>query len=150
MTGIQKISSIILWVLGGLSIIFAGFYYLGGSVPETIGTQFEEKNFTELVLVWAVILFIIAALTTLIFSLKSIFSSKKALMNFLIILGIGVVLVVISYLLATSDPLTIASIEKEPTSATLRWVGTGLNATYILAVVAFVGILASEVIRAFK
>jgi len=71
-------------------------------------------------------------------------------MNFLIVLGIGVVLVVVSYLLATTDPIVIPTLEKEPTATTLRWVGTGLIATYILAVVAFVGIIASEVIRAFK
>jgi magnesium-transporting ATPase (P-type) len=150
MTGIQKISSIVFLVLGGLSIIFAGFYFLGGSVPETVGTPFEEKNFTSLVLIWALVLFIIAALATLIFSFANIFMNPKVLKGFLIILGLGVVLVLISYFMASSEPLTILNLPKEPTPSTLKWVGTGLNMTYILAIVAFVGIIVSEVIRAFK
>lgn len=152
MTGIQKISSIILWIIGGLSVIFAGFYFLGGSVPETIGTQFEEKNFTTLVLAWAVILFLIAGLATLIFSFINVFENRKAVKGFLVVLVIGLVLFGISYLLASSAAISndVLNIEEPPTAATLKWVGTGLNATYILALVAFVGILASEVIRAIK
>ena len=150
MTGIQKVSSIILTIIAGLSVIFAGLYFLGGSVPETIGTTYEAKNYTSLVLVWAVVLFIIAAAATLIFSFLNIFSNPKALKGFLIGLAIAVVLIAVSYLLASSEPLVIPTLEKEPTASTIRWVGTGLNATYILAVVAFIGIIASEVMRAFK
>ena len=151
MTGIQKISAIVLWIIAGLSVIIAGLYFLGGSVPETIGTQFEEKNFTSLILVWAVILFLIAALATLIFSFMNIFSNPKVIKNFLVVLGIAVVLLVLSFLLASAEPLSVLSPDvPEPTESTLRWVGTGLNATYILALVAFLGIIATEIYRAFR
>jgi hypothetical protein len=150
MTNIQKISSVILYIIAGLSIIFAGMYYLGGSVPETVGTITEEKNYTSLVLVWALILFIIAAILTLAFSIINVISNTKALKGALIILAIAVVLVGISYLMASSAPMEIANLKSPPTAGTFKWVGTGLNATYLLALVAFVGIIASEVIRAFK
>jgi hypothetical protein len=150
MTSIQKISTIILTVIAGLSLIFAGFYFLGGTVEGTEGTPIEEKNFTSLVLVWAVIVFIIAALSTLIYSLINIVTNAKALRGFLIGLGIGAVLVAISYLISSSAPLSLPDAIDVPSEAQLKWVGTGLNATYILAVVAFVGIIASEVMRAFK
>jgi hypothetical protein len=151
MSNIQRISSIILYIIAGVSIIVAGLYYLGGSVPETIGTNFEAKNFTSLALSWALILFIITGISTLLFSFANIFGNGKVVKSFVIVLGLAVVLIVISYLLASSLPLTILNQDIEiPTAATLKWVGTGLNATYILAIVAFFGIIISSVISAFK
>ncbi len=150
MTGIQKLSTVILILIAGLSLIFAGMYYLGGSyIYKEIYTA---KNFTSLVLVWAVVLFLIAGIATLLFSLVNIFSSPKVLKGFLISLGLAVGLVLLSYLLASSAQLpdSIRPENINPTESTLKWVGTGLNATYILALVSFVGIIASEVIRAFK
>jgi NADH:ubiquinone oxidoreductase subunit 6 (subunit J) len=151
MSNIQRISTVIFYILAGLSLIFAGMYYFGGSVPETIGTTYEAKNFTSLVLVWAVILFIITGIATLLFSFAHIFSSGKIMKNFLVVLGLAVVLIVVSYLLASSLPLSILHEDiPTPTATTLKWVGTGLNATYILAILAFFGIIFSEVIRVFK
>ncbi len=151
MSNIQRISSVIFYILAGLSVVFAGLYYLGGSVPETIGTTFEAKNFTSLVLVWALILFIITGVSTLLFSFAHIFSSVKVVKSFLIVLGLAVVLVAISYVMASSLPLTILHEDiAAPAESTLRWVGTGLNATYILAIVAFFGIILSEILRMFK
>lgn len=151
MSNIQRISSIILYIIAGVSIIVAGLYYLGGSVPETIGTNFEAKNFTSLALSWALILFIITGVATLLFSFANIFSNGKVVKSFVIVLGLAVVLIVISYLLASSLPLTILNQDIDiPTATTLKWVGTGLNATYILAIVAFFGIIISSVISAFK
>ena len=151
MSNIQRVSSVILYILAGLSVVFAGLYYLGGSVPETIGTTFEAKNFTSLVLVWALILFVITGVSTLLFSFANIFSSAKVIKSFLIVLGLAVVLVAISYVMASSLPLDILHEDiAVPTGSTLRWVGTGLNATYILAIVAFFGIILSEILRMFK
>lgn len=149
MSSIQKISSVVLYIIAGLSIVFAGMYYLGGSVPETIGTTFEEKNFTSIILIWAVVLFLIAGIATLLFSLFNVFSNPKVVKNFLIVIGFTVVLIIVSYFLASSEPLTNLSVS-EPTASTLKWVGTGLNATYILAIVAFLGIIVSEVYSAFR
>ena len=151
MGNIQRISSVIFYLLAGLSILFAGMYYLGGSVPETIGTTYEAKNFTSIVLVWALILFIIAGVATLLFTFANVLGSAKVIKSFLIVLGLAVVLIAISYLMASALPLDILHEDiAKPTGATLRWVGTGLNATYILAIVAFLGIIFSEVIRIFK
>ena len=151
MTGIQKISSIVLTIRAGVSVIFAGLYFFGGSVPETVGTTLEEKNYTELILIWGVILFIIAALSTLAFSLVNVITNPKALRGFMVGLLVFAVLLGISYLLASSDPINMETVrDLDPSARTMKWVGTGLNATYILAIVAFIGIIASEVVRAFK
>lgn len=144
MSGIQKISSIILWVIAGLSVVFALMYFLGGNVSEFS----DEKKFTSMILTWALILFLVAAVVTLIFSFLNIFTNSKAVKNFLVVLAAAVVLGVISYVMASSETLEVAV--SDPTPGTLKWVGTGLNATYLLAIVAFFGIIFSEIARAFK
>jgi len=147
MSKIQKTAITILWLLAGVSIIVAALYYLGGSVNEVTG----EKRFTGIAMIWTLILFIIAGLATIIFSFVNVFTKPKAFKSFLVILCIAVGLGVISYLMASSAPIqSLLDINKDPSANTLRWVGTGLNATYILAIVAFFGIIASEVLRAFK
>lgn len=150
MSSIQKISSIVLYIIAGISVILAGMYYLGGSVPETVGTTFEEKNFTSIILIWAVILFVITGIVTLLFSLLNVISNTKVVKNFLIVILLAVVLLIVSYFMASSEPLANLSVEKLPTASVLKWVGTGLNATYILAIVSFIGIIVSEVYNAFR
>lgn len=149
MSKIQKTALTILWVLAGVSVVVAGLYYLGGTVDEFTG----EKNFTSVALIWSLILFIIAGIATLAFSFVNVFSNPKTFKSFLIILGLAVGLGIISYLMASAEPiqsLLELNLKNPPTGTTLKWVGTGLNATYILAIVAFFGIIASEVLRAFK
>ncbi|MBN1596705.1 MAG: hypothetical protein JW894_00275 [Bacteroidales bacterium] len=145
MSGIQKISSIILWVIAGLSALIALLYFLGGTANEVTG----EKNFTSVILTWSLILFIITGIATIVFSIYNIFTNPKAVKNFVIILIVAIVLIGISYLMASSEMLELAT-DEIPTSRTLKWVGTGLNATYLLAIVAFFGIIFSEIARAFK
>jgi hypothetical protein len=147
MSKIQSTAATILWILAGVSVIIAGLYYLGGTSDEFTG----EKNFTSIALIWTVILFIVAGLATLIFSFVNIFTNPRAFKNFLVVLAIAVGLGAISYILASPEPIqSLLDVNIDPSSSTLKWVGTGLNATYILAVIAFIGIIASEVLRAFK
>jgi hypothetical protein len=148
MTAIQRISSIVLYIVAGISIVLACLYYLGGSVPDTVGTIVEEKNFTSVILIWAFILFLITGLVTLVISLLNVFTNPKVIKNFLIVLVLAVVLVVVSYFLASSEPLPNLNIEVPPSPFMLKLVGTGLIATFILAGIAFLGIIASEIFRA--
>jgi len=147
MSKIQKTALTILWVLAGVSVVVAGLYYLGGTANEVSG----EKNFTSIALIWALVLFIIAGLITLAFSFVNVFSNPKTFKSFLIILGLAIVLGLISYLMASSAPIqSLVELDMDASANTMKWVGTGLNATYILAIIAFFGIIASEVLRAFK
>ena len=150
MSSIQRISTIIIYIIGGLSVLIAGLYYFGGNVPDTVGTTLVEKRFTNVALIWGVILFIIAAVITIVFSITNVFTNRKAVKNFLIFLAIAVLLIVVSYVMASSDPLPDLNMEKVPSPMTLKLVGTGLIATGILAALAFISIIASEVYRATK
>src|SRR4030042_5919759 len=103
MSSIQRISTIIIYIIGGISVILAGLYYFGGNLPETIGTTLVEKRFTNVALIWSVILFIIAAVATILFSIINVFTNRKAVKNFLIVVAIAVLLIVISYVMASSE-----------------------------------------------
>lgn len=146
MFGLQKLSTIILYILAAVSVVIAGLFYLGGTVPETIGTVFEEPTYTQAILTWAAILFVIAAVLTVLFSFLGVFTSTHGLRNAAIIIVAAVVLIGVSYALSSDAPIA----GREETATTLKWVDTGLFSAYILAGLAFVGIIASEISRAFK
>lgn len=150
MTRLQKTASIILYILMGVSLLFAILYYGGGATPETDGTPVEEMKFTGGFLTWSVVLLVIAGVSTLLFSIFNIITHPKVLKGFLISLGAGAVLLLISFGMASGEALPNLPDSVETTERALKWAGTGLNATYILAVLAFFGIIASEVIRVFK
>lgn len=150
MKEIHRISSIVLITIMGISIILACLFYFGGSVPSTIGTTMEEKSFTSVNLIWGVILFFIAVIVTITFTFIQIFTNPKVIKNFLLIFGLAVILILISYLTASSDPLPHINVHKLPSPTMLKWVGTGLNASFILAGIAFLSILITEILRGLK
>lgn len=150
MKDIQRISSIVLIVIMGISIILACLFYFGGSVPSSVGTSMEEKSFTTINLIWGIILFAVALITTLVFTFMNIFANPQIIKNFLLVFGLAVLLLLVSYLTASSEPLVHINIDKLPSPAVLKWVGTGLNAAIILAGVAFLGIIVTEILRGIK
>ena len=152
MSGTLKTTlKIILWVIMGLSIVVVLWFYLGPKVPGTEGTSLAEPVATNYALWWAYFLFVLTVALTLIFALVNIFTNpggaKKALIS---IVGIGV-LIVIAYFLASDQVLDIPGYEGTGNNpSTLKWVGTGLITTYILAGIAFLAILYVEITRIFK
>lgn len=145
MTKLTKITAIILYALMAVSVVLAILLFAGPRVENDLGVVMPQ--YTGTILSWAYILVAIAAVVTIVFSFIGVFSSTKGLKNALISIGAVVVLFVISYSLGSGDALPDM---EDVSAATFKWVDTGLIATYILAIVAFVGIIASEVMRAFK
>ena len=147
----QRIITILLYILFAISIIFTVIFYSGKVVEGTEGTNFEEPVVTNLMLKWGYLLFIIAAAATLFFSVYYLVTHPKQAVRALIVLGAVVVVVLIAYLFASDVPLNMATYEgTDNVPRTLKWVGTGMNVTIILGIVAFVTMIASEVIKAFK
>ncbi|MBN2349880.1 MAG: hypothetical protein JXJ22_13625 [Bacteroidales bacterium] len=147
----QRIVTILLYVIFAISLVFTGLFYFGKSVPGTEGTNYLEPTVTNAIILWAYILFGIAALIALSFPLIFIISHpKNAIKTLLIILGF-VVIIGISYLIASDVPLHMPTYDgSDNVPKTVKWVGTGLNVTYILIILAIAGILVSGVSRFFK
>jgi len=145
----QKISTIVLYILAAISVVFAILFFVGGNVTDASGIETDEPIFTALNLTWAYILFFSAVVITVLFSIVHIITHPKALKGALISIGIGAVLVAIAYLLASDAPVGGRG-AAETTATTLKWVGTGLYVTYILGGLAIAGIIISEIYRALS
>ena len=141
---ISKLSSIVQYVLFGISILLIGLFFFGGVVPGTEGTRHEEPLITNTTLIWAYVLFGIALVMWLGFSVVNLFSDKQRALKALTVLGIMAVIFLLALSLASNEPM------RESTEATSKIVGTGLISMYILLGVAVVAILYTEVIKYFK
>jgi len=148
---LKTIINIILWVLIGISLIFVILFYFGKVVPGTEGTNLEEPVITDLALRWSYVMALIATLATLGFSLLNLILNPKALKQSLLVLLGAIILLVVSYFLASSQILTMTGYEgSDNNPETLKIVGTGLYATYILLAMAFVTIAYVEIVKYFK
>jgi hypothetical protein len=145
---LSRILTIFLYVLMTVSVIIAILFYFGKKVPGTEGTLAEEPMITQTALFLAYIFVAIALITALIFPLIHIIQHPGNFKNALIMLLVFAGIIAIGYLLASSKPIEIISVDTTP--ATLRRVGAGLKATYILAALAFLGIIFSEVSSFFR
>ena len=148
---LTRIINIILWALLGISLVLFVLFYMGSAVPGTEGTNMYEPTITETTLNWAYIMLFIAIALTIGFSVVNLITNPKALKRSLfILLGVGVLLV-ISYYLASDEVLSMPGYEgSENVPKTLKFAGTGLYLTYILAGIATLSILYSEVAKYFK
>ena len=141
----QKISSIVLYILIAISVVLGLMFYLG---PTEIIAGEDAPSFTSTFLVWTVILFGIAVLVALSSAVVSMISNPKVLVRSFISVGIIAVIFLLVYVLSAGEPMSVKDIEV--TASTSKWVSTGLNFTYLLGGVAIVGMVFSEIYRAFK
>jgi hypothetical protein len=148
---ISKISNILLYVLMGISVIFAGLLFFGGNVAGTAGTPLKEPLITDEIIVWSMILIILTGAAAIIFPLIYAVLNPRNTVKMLIILGIVGLLVFISYQLASNELLNLVGYTgKDNNPTTLKLSDTGLILTYILAATAFLFILYTEISKLFK
>ena len=135
---INKIVSIISYVLLGISVILGVLFYVH---------VITEEPF----IIWAYILLGLAAAITLIFSVVNIFKSKENAKKSLISILLVGVLLLVSFLLASSSiPHFFGSEDFDITPGVSKFVGTGLYMTYICGALAFLSVIYSEISSAFK
>lgn len=132
-----KIVAIIFYVLFGLSLFLAALFFI----------NFDEAP----MIVYTYILSGIAIAAAIIFSIISMFRSKQTLIQSLSVLGVIGALVLVSYLMSSSEMPTFFGVETfNLTASTLKLVDTSLFLLYILTGISFVGLIYSEVRGAFK
>ena len=104
---ITKLSSILLWVLMGLTVLFAILFYVGGVVPGTEGTRYEEPKVTNSFIVFAYILLGLTVLALVGFAFRNYILNPKGLRGLLVALGVAAVLVGLAALLADNTVLNL-------------------------------------------
>ena len=148
---ISKISTYLLYLLLFVSVIFIGWFFFGGFVAGTEGTNFAEPLVTNKILVWAFILLIIAAAAALLFPLAYlIMNPKNAIKTLLILAGVAI-LVLISYLMAGDELMNLVNYNgPDNVPVVLKRADTEIILTYILAILALVLILYTVIAKLFK
>ncbi|MFC2138040.1 hypothetical protein ACFLTE_07700 [Bacteroidota bacterium] len=147
---ISKIINIILYSILGASVLAVIFYYAGGVTAESLGTTYEEKNFTELYLIWAYILLFITAILAIGFPIIQGVSNPKNLNKTLVPLAATVVVVLAAYFLSSDEKMDILGFGLVDDPLTLKYSGTMIITVYILMGIAFLSIIYSEVKGFFK
>ena len=128
------IGKIALWIIAALGIIFFLMIYSGNETGIDGG----------LFLTYAA--FILGAGMVLLFAVLQIFTAGRRALPTLIGIGAFLVLLAISYALASGDVRP----EWNITSSTSKWIGAGITMTGIAAAAAVLAILYGEISRMFK
>jgi FtsH-binding integral membrane protein len=137
-TLISKILKVLTWLMMGVSVVLTVLFY--------------SDNITEgPFLVWAYILFAIAALFALAFPVYFFISNPKKAIKALLGIGAMAIVLLIGYLLSDATPIVAAQNNPDFTDPkVLVWTDTGLIATYILFGVSFLLLLYTGARSAFR
>ncbi len=148
---LSRITSIVLYLVMGVSAVLLIWFYAGPVVTGTEGTSMEEPTITDTILGWSAVLFIIAAAAAIIFSIINIFLNPESAKKTLLGLVVAAVIVLIAWFLASDQVLQITAYDgPDNVPSRLKMAGTGLYTVYILAGIALLAILFSEVSKYFK
>jgi len=142
----SKILRISLIILLAVSAFICILFYVGGE--NLIG----QPRFTNLYIIWAYALTGLAAGFTVIFPvIQMITNPKNAKKSLLGVLALAVI-IVISYALASGELLGIIDPEliKYDVPSTLKYAGMMLNSIYLLAGLAIITMIYSEISKIFK
>ncbi|MBC90577.1 MAG: hypothetical protein CMC67_00235 [Flavobacteriaceae bacterium] len=140
----QNIIKIISGILGVLGAIFLLRIMSTGDDQIKMDASLGDFSIVTPLIMLAIFILSIAVLVTIIFSLRSLAANKNKLKKSLLMLGIFIFVIAISY--GISDGVETPLKDGEILSANgSRWVGTGIRVFYILTVVAFVSMIFSSV-----
>ena len=130
-----KIVKIVLAVIGLIGVIL-WFQLPGSDVPATEAIESGSMNFLFVI---TYILMAIAVIASLAFSLIHLFANPKSLKKSLYVIVGFLIVVAISYALATGTDVSIEEMAGRgiaTTESTIKRIGMGLNMLFILTIIA--------------
>lgn len=139
----MKYLSIIKYIL----LIVSAILVMAGAV---LGIEDSESAALNMMLVWSFVMIVLTIVLTVVMPLITVFQNPKSAVRSLIGLGLIVVVFLISYALATDDPITLASGKVIDDSFALKFSDTALWATYIAFAGVILSILYGELYKVFK
>jgi len=149
----NKIASIVLWGLSAISIVL--FLIMFTSIDSESNPGAKAQNMMSINIRWAEVMFILAAVIAIGFATIQMFSDKTKAKNGLLIVLLFGAIILLSYLMASNELPKFFGSEKFVADGTLtptisRWIGTGLNVTYIMFVGAILSVAYFGVAKLFK
>jgi len=142
-----RYTNIFLYLLLGVSAVLGVLFYTGGIESEA--AVYEEPIWTEQFLLWAYILFGVAAVFALGFPLIKSILNPKNLKKAIIPIVAFAAFFFIAYNLASAETFEIIG-EETPSADIFKYAGTMIHMVYLLAGGAFLAIIFSEIAGAFK
>lgn len=141
-----KILRIVLIVLLAVSALVTLLFYAGG---EEIAGQ---PTYTNIFILWSYVLTGLAVGFAVIFPVIQMISNPKNAKKGLLGIAVLAVLVLVAYAMSSSELLGITNpdLAKYDVPSTLKYSGTMLNTTYILAGLAILSMIWTEVAKIFK
>ena len=130
----SKFTKYLLYILFAVSLVFI------------IGFFVNQDAMLDSFLYYTYALVAIALVAAFILPMIKLFSNPKGLKKMLLFLLIAVVLIGVSYALASSEPLVV-KVNIEASENALKLTDAGLILTYILSAFAFLAILLGGVVK---
>jgi|JFJP01.1.fsa_nt_gi hypothetical protein len=152
MNKIGKYGTIILWAILVITAILAISFIANISDNEA---DPDMNSWLSTNLIWAYILLMLSIVILVGFAIYQMIvdfaGAKKGLMS----LGLMVAVVLISYLIASDEMPNFLGVQKfiedgTLTTSTMKWIDTGLIATYLVLGTSIVSIIYASVSRFFK
>jgi len=148
-----KVLKITLYGLLVLSLVFIVLFYMqngsGAFALSNMGWIMSNVTWVDGLLYWSYALCGIAVVALVVLAVMGMVENPKALRKAGIVVGLAVVLVIVSYLLASGAEVPV-NIEPAPTASTFKMTDFFLVMTYILSGVAVVALIAGAVRNAIN
>lgn len=145
---LSKILNILTYVMIGITAILVAMFFLGGDVPDQ---AHRTPVFTDLLLNWAGILFLITIALSIVFPVIQLFIDPKGAVKGLIGLAVLAGLVVICYSMADGTILDIPGYSgPDNNEGTLIYADTVLFSMYFLSLGTVASIFITEIARRFR
>ncbi len=149
----SKALRIILISLMVLSLVGIIAFYVENSTGiyaiSNLAEAMATTGILDVLLIWAYVLTFAAIILIIVLSIINMIGNKRSIKRTGFTLILAVVLVVVSYLLASGDPVAV-NLAVPPTEGQLKMTDTLLNMSYILVVVAFVALIWGSVRKLFN
>ncbi len=147
---VQRIITISLYVLMGVSVVLMLVFYFGTDVPGTADTPMREPVVTETILIWAYVLVGLALVSALIFpAIRMITNPKNAKKTLIGLVGVAVI-VFIAWQFSSDEVLPLATENPDNVPHVLKMAGTQLGTMYILLAIAILSIFYTEIRNLFR
>ncbi|UGS21306.1 hypothetical protein [Flavobacterium cyclinae] len=125
---LHKVTKIAAIVISILSLVA-----LGGLMATS---DSEDNSWISPLIYLSYVILLACVVVVLIYVFKNLFSNKENLKKTLISVGLFLGVVIVSFILADGSEIKSSSNEVIASESTSKWVSTGLNTFYLLAVAA--------------
>ncbi|MBR2947109.1 MAG: hypothetical protein IKC17_00770 [Bacteroidales bacterium] len=149
----SKFLKILMISLLTLSVVVLAVFYVQNSTGiyalSNLSAAISSTNMLDGLLGWTYLLLFAAIILVILLSVINMVGNRKALKKTGFLLLLTIVLVVVSYILASGEPVAV-NIATPPTAGELKMTDTLLNLTYFLLGGSFVALIWGSLRKIFQ